>query len=314
MTKPFQSIRQLFGRVLGGRSADQGQSQHEGSTLGLGQASESSLAVAANHDSPHTNVKVFIEAPLADDLNSSNLEEASCHADIDTQTADTMKLPPVDAQALVDMDSNFVADERINAELMTNTAETGRSSADAERTIAFESLSGEIHKVERVDSSTEFSDALLDLGEARGSSPAAMAEDFVLDLGDEMAPHAKEDLFVGAIPEAPAAEDTTSFTNPFSEDLSEAAAPVPVFEERKDWSIAAESVAVEVAQTESEAGESIPASGASPANGPGLSPEAIDAIAESVVAQLSDKVVREIAWEVVPELAELLIKEKLEEK
>ena len=70
---------------------------------------------------------------------------------------------------------------------------------------------------------------------------------------------------------------------------------------------------VEVAQPESEAEASAPAS-SGPANLSDLSPEAIDAIAQRVVAQLSDKVVREIAWEVVPELSELLIRQKLKDK
>ncbi len=65
-----------------------------------------------------------------DAADSSNLEEATCHADIEMQTADTMKLPPVDAQAPAEIDSNFVADETIKTELMTNTAETESLQSD----------------------------------------------------------------------------------------------------------------------------------------------------------------------------------------
>ena len=97
-------------------------------------------------------------------------------------------------------------------------------------------------------------------------------DDPILDIGDETAAQAKEEFFVEAIPEA----------------------------------------RVEVTQPKGEAEESGRTSIARPANLSDLSPEAIDAIAQRVVAQLSDKVVREIAWEVVPELSELLIKQKLE--
>lgn len=44
-----------------------------------------------------------------------------------------------------------------------------------------------------------------------------------------------------------------------------------------------------------------------------LTPEAIDLIAERVVAKLSDRVVREIAWEVIPQVAESLVRRRIKE-
>lgn len=45
-----------------------------------------------------------------------------------------------------------------------------------------------------------------------------------------------------------------------------------------------------------------------------ISPEVMDAIIRRAVEQLSERVVEQIAWEVVPDLAELLIKRRLEEE
>ena len=47
--------------------------------------------------------------------------------------------------------------------------------------------------------------------------------------------------------------------------------------------------------------------------GSGLSPEAIDLIAERVVERISDRVVREIAWEVIPQIAEAIIKRRIKD-
>jgi CheY-like chemotaxis protein len=47
--------------------------------------------------------------------------------------------------------------------------------------------------------------------------------------------------------------------------------------------------------------------------GTGITPEAIDLIAERVVARLSDRVVREIAWEVIPQVAEALVRRRIKE-
>ena len=46
---------------------------------------------------------------------------------------------------------------------------------------------------------------------------------------------------------------------------------------------------------------------------PGLTPEAIELIAEKVVQRMSDRVVREIAWEVIPEVAEAIVRRRIKE-
>jgi hypothetical protein len=236
MTKPFESIRQLFGRVLGNNPA----AAPEYSTLGI-----------ANPEAPSTN----------GNGHSSEFAVESSAPDIETQTADTQRLPQVPPEFL------------------------GSRNRGARQS-----------RVAHDEGADEFGEALLDLDTHGGKAFAG--DDPYLDVLDETMPH--NDVFVEAIPEAMAAD----------EDSSDAAASVPAFEESENWPVATE-VVVEVVQPETRT-EDAPAS--SPANLSDLSPEAIDAIAQRVVAQLSDKVVREIAWEVVPELSELLIKQKLDEK
>jgi hypothetical protein len=240
MTKPFESIRQLFGRVLGNNPA----AAPEYSTLGI-----------ANPEAPSTNGNGH-SSEFA--VESSAPDSAP---DIETQTADTQRLPQVAPEFL-----------------------SSRNRGARQPRVAHD------------EGADEFGEALLDL-DVRGGKAFA-GDDPFLDVLEETAPH--DDVFVEAVPEAMASD----------EDSSDAAASVPAFEESEHWPVATE-VVVEVAEPETRT-EDAPAS--SLANLSDLSPEAIDAIAQRVVAQLSDKVVREIAWEVVPELSELLIKQKLDEK
>ncbi len=238
MTKTFESIRQLFGRVLGNNPA----AAREYSTLGI-----------AGPEAPATN----------GNGHASEFAVESSQPDIETQTADTQRLPQV-------------------APEFPSSRNGGASQP----------------RVAHDESADEFGGALLDLD--LGGGKAFAGDDPFLDVLDETVPY--DHVFVEAIPEAMAREDS-----------SDAAASVPALEESEHWP-AAPGAVVDVAQPEPKAEESAPASSVGPANLPDLSPEAIDAIAQRVVAQLSDKVVREIAWEVVPELSELLIKQKLEAK
>jgi hypothetical protein len=253
MTKPFESIRQMFGRMLGAKSAGEDRPAREFTMLG-------------------------ISTPEAQPLVNGNgqLDGGMSQSEIEVQTADTQRLPQLDAALL------------------------GRNGGARQTRVA------------HYEGADEFGDALLDLGDVRGAKTFA-SDDQILDVFDETGP--RDDFLVEAIREATArAQASAPFTDAPAEDSPAVAAPVPAFEESQEWSPATETVAVEVAQPGSKAEESAPVASASPANLSSFSPEAIDAIAQRVVAQLSDKVVREIAWEVVPELSELLIKQKLEEK
>jgi hypothetical protein len=248
MTKPFESIRQLFSRVLGNNPATEDTAARAYTTLGIGRP----------EPPPSTN----------GNGHSNSFAVENSQTDIETQTADTQRLPQLSAEFL------------------------GSRNGGASRP-----------RVAHDESADEFGDSLLDLGDVRGAKAFA-GDDPFLDVLDDAAPH--EDFFVEAIPEAPApAEDGRESVCQSGTGVS------PVIHAQDARATITE---VEVAHPESETEESTPASSASPANLSDLSPEAIDAIAQRVVARLSDKVVREIAWEVVPELSELLIKQKLEEK
>jgi hypothetical protein len=250
MTKPFESIRQLLGRMLGGKSAGEDRPAREFTTLGI----------STPEAQPFVN-------------GNGQLDGGMSQSEIEVQTADTQRLPQI------------------------NAAFPSRNGGSSQTRVAHD------------QGADEFGDALLDLGDVRGAKTFA-GDDQILDVFDETGPH--DGFLVEAIREATAqAETATPFTDAPAEDSPAVAAPVPAFE-NQEWSLATETVAVEVAEPESEAEESAPESSASVFNLSSFSPEAIDAIAERVVAQLSDKVVREIAWEVVPELSELLIKQKLE--
>jgi len=227
MTKPFSSLRQLFGRVLGNNPAGRDKAAREYSTLGIG-----------SPEAPSTN----------GNGHSSGFAVENSEPDIETQTADTQRLPQVAPE--------FPG---------------SRNSGAGQPRVAHD------------EGADEFGDALLDLDV--GGGKAFAGDDPFLDVLDETLAH--EEFFVEATPNGAAS----------AEDSSDAAAPVPAFEESEHWSAAPETA---VAQPEAKAEERAPAS--SPASLSDLSPEAIDAIAQRVVAQLSDKVVREIAWEVVPEL------------
>ncbi len=248
MTKPFQSIRQLFGRVLGNNPAGADTIAREYSTLGIG----SPEAQPSTNGNGHSN----------------GFAVENSEPDVEVQTADTQRLPQVAPEVL-----------------------GSRNGGASQPRVAHD------------ESADEFGDVLLDLGDVRDAKAFA-GDDPLLDVLDETAP--RDDVFVEAIPAATApAEDGRESVCQSGTGVS----PVIHAQDAR-----ATLTTVEVAHPESETEESAPASSASPANLSDLSPEAIDAIAQRVVAQLSDKVVREIAWEVVPELSELLIKQKLQEK
>ncbi len=75
MTKPFQSIRQLFGRVLGGKSAGADTAAHEYSTLGIGNLEAQ----------PSTN----------GNGQPDGFAVENSQTDLEAQTADTQRLPQV---------------------------------------------------------------------------------------------------------------------------------------------------------------------------------------------------------------------------
>lgn len=176
-------------------------------------------------------------------------------------------------------------------------------------------------------------DALLDLGDIEPpSAGAAEADEFFLDLFDESSEEAPstaqavaepaaqefvEGQVIGA--EAPPIEvepETTPEPQPSAWETSARAAypsdlsTAPTERLPDDYHIEAAANAL------AAGGQAAPL--AAPPAGQitldQISPEVIEAIARRAVEMLSERVVEQVAWEVVPQLAELLVKRKLEEK
>ena len=301
VTKPFQSIRQLVSRVgslLGARPRDPGESP-QFSTLGL----ESRAAPPSDDSVTQPNVTVLVEAPTMTEPDASNVAGNTCSTDIELQTADTMKLPPVDRES---------ANE---TKPQTHFVPTVDSSSDDE-------VSSEIHSIAvpetndmsnqqtlRPQSADLFNDAFLDLGDF-GSASTATTEDFILDLEGERSRTNDEATFHEPYLGHQAPPVTVEVIEAESADVTEADQTY----EGEGWTIVSAAVAEEPAESATASGGEHVSKEAEKVDLSNLSPEVVDMIARRAVEQLSEKVVREIAWEVVPELAELLIKKRLEEQ
>jgi hypothetical protein len=129
-------------------------------------------------------------------------------------------------------------------------------------------------------------DALLDIGDIEPPSSTVEADDFILDLQDEIHAPTQSTTFV-----EPSVVEVSAID--FSTDYVEASEPV---------------VTEQGAESPAYASSSTTGS----ATGSELSPEAIDAIARRVVELMSTRVIEQIAWEVVPQLSEMLVKQQLE--
>lgn len=319
VTKPFQSIRQLVSRVgslLSGKTPDEDGTAHEYSTLGLEHSdAATSAAPADNHSMPETNVKVFVEAPLMTETDSSHADEpaeSTSAADIDLQTADTMMLdtmrlariddePPAPAVKAIAYAQDDTAEMQPAIKTENEVTSATRPPKMSEQPT---------NQARPSHGAAVFDDALLDLGDFDSATQRALADDVILDLDFEepvREPLGERLSELGATAAQPVPESVVFAAAAPAEMIAVAPsyenAPVAVVEPQ-EWAIVTQAPPVSVVEEEPSAGEPKLA----------LSPAAIDAIAHRVVEQLSEKVVREIAWEVVPELAELLIKKKLEEQ
>ncbi len=326
VTKPFQSIRQLVGRVgtlLGGKAADAEDTGHEYSTLGITRADAGAPAAPDHHAMAETNVPVFVEAASITDHGSPEVVDepvaTTCAADVELQTADTQKLERIDDEPASQVVEPI---ERI-ASAQDNTIET-EPAIEVEQKLESPpevgpgeqmSTDGAPYMNEEPNPQTSpppgaavLNDALLDLGDFSSSPSSAVAEDLVLDLEYEEAVSTSTVAATDSVPDTVAPVEVVSVAEVCAIDSVFEDQPV-VVAELQEWTIVAESPAAAALPVDIVAQDQ-----GSSAPDPGLTPEVIDAIARRAVEHLSEKVVREIAWEVVPELAELLIKQKLEEQ
>jgi CheY-like chemotaxis protein len=339
VTKPFQSIRQLVGRVgtlLGGKGGNANDASHEYSMLGLDRQEGVQTTAPDKETMAEPEVKVFVEAASMTEHETSEpafeATGSACAADVALQTADTQQLEPIQAGNSVALAGDNAVYSQPQANDIQEPVSAPPIQYAQDDTVEMEPAMTPAAKLSPPDGGTEQhqpsanvpemeaasegqtappqtrsagNDGLLDLGHMGGPTQSAVSADLILDLEFEEPASAS----VAAVPVYESAEVAGALP-------AEIIAPEPTYYELpaievQEWEIAAAApaeAAPPAAVTEPET--------ASEPDEPdlGLSPEVIDAIARRAVELLSEKVVREIAWEVVPELAELLIKKKLEEQ
>ena len=287
VTKPFQSIRELVSRVgslLGRQDAEKKDSAKGFSTLGLDQTEAASAVPETSVPDEQPNVRVFVEAPVMEDADADSAEE---HAppDIELQTADTMKLEPIDDAVAKARAAGADADDSVEVEVIEEREELEPAIIEYE-TMSSAPRQGMTYQSMPTEVAASFDESVLDLGDVDSFASSPADEDFVLDLDVETV-----NVLTQRAPRV--AGESATGTGPV---------------EAEGWMFS------HGGQGKVEAPHEHAPVEASNVNAGNLSPEVIDAISRRVVEQLSEKVVREIAWEVVPELSELLIKERLNKR
>lgn len=281
VAKPFQSIRQLVSRVsslLQDSEAVKKQPSDDYAIPGLPETE----SISSDEPPDEPNVTVLVEAPILETHEPTPPPAPSTAADVELQTADTIRLDQTSEDRHLDdtieMEPEEIvqsaAEQHMNVEWIQRAQELARDSAPP--------LSAPVTD-----------EPLLDIEDDMTGQQAA--DEVVLDLDFEDR-HTVEALYespVNRLTDVAASEVATSESVPAMQvpSISETQKPEVV----ADVATSARATTLETQELE-------------------LSPAAIEAIAKRVVERMSDKAVRDIAWEVVPELAELLIKRKLEEK
>ncbi|HEY0003708.1 MAG TPA: response regulator [Pyrinomonadaceae bacterium] len=331
LTKPFQSIKQLIGKVgklLGGGAADEDM--------------KSTMRLTRPDDAP---------AP-ATSMNEEELERA---------TADTAPLPAVHVEREGQMQSGaaslhessdeaqpfeYAAMSSPASESLSGILDQQDEDLPAFETAAHQQAVDEdqvqenwqpFHMEEirenayaqagtgpQVNVAANADDMLLDLGDPETASTNQEPDDFILDLEDQ--------AFYGS-PQSQQAAAPSQNVYAASDILEEERTqPAASSASLAGWQATGEAdrdESLSMAEPQPEAAQDAPlaqppqaeSASAAASHAPAglitldqLAPEVIEAIARRAVEQLSERVVQEIAWEVVPQLAELLIKRRLEEE
>ena len=351
LTKPFQSIRTLIGKV-GGLLSGGGASQ-EATTRKLAPPPE-----AEKENRPETD---FLErstadtAPLPQHEREQQRASAASYNDLsmDDELIETM---PGYGYAGGGPTGTDAQDPRMTAQYSAaDFAEAGISSpqepapAAQEKEEAFDGYattrmsepaptpepaparSAQPASVGRASAFASSDDTLLDLGDLDAPPALVEADDFILDLQDEAAQqtpfetaqeeeYAEGQAYAGE--QAGAYATSVEEASPVSE-YQPAAAETP----REDFYAGEQTAPTErlpegfqfagaaatpAAEDESQAPAAAATAGQITLEQ--LSPEVIEAIARRAAELLSERVVEQIAWEVVPDLAERLIKRRLEQE
>jgi CheY-like chemotaxis protein len=312
LTKPFQSIRQLVQKV--------------GALLGKKPSKET----ATQELPPITHI-------VEPDRSVSDTIEIS--------TADTRPLSPLSQDKsfnrVADRHEQSFADLTFEEELAALPAKPEKltESKHDEIMSPFESIQEPFgafapektevvaapFSAQRSTSSINFShsagadDALLDLGELDPPLSSVEADDFILELRDELLPQPSNHAPSAETAMPVAAEVSTErasarIVGTVAAPLHVEAAPISpiesaVYSGYSDSApgLAASSAKVDVSDPATHPPISAP-------TGTAISPELVEMIARRVVELMSAEVIERIAWEVVPQLSELMIKKQLDDR
>jgi CheY-like chemotaxis protein len=354
LTKPFQSIRTLIGKVGNLLTGGGSRESEEATTRRLAPLPEAEKENRSNAD--YLERSTADTAPLPDvhegeDAESGGVSRENSFADLSmddemiettpasdygsaghsTQTRPTAQYSAADlkdagiAQA-VENSPAPAQEETVHAPL----EETVGAFAPAQTSEPAPVAASQPQAATRASGFASSDDSLLDLGDMQPPHAMTEADDFFLDLLDETPQKAQDVVKAQVIGEEGHAEFAP---------VEAEATPVAGYERAQEahyqtqQDFPADSrlalterlpddYQLEAAASASPASEATPESSAAESRAPHagqitleqLSPEVIDAIARRAVEQLSEQVVEQIAWEVVPQLAELLIKRRLEDE
>ena len=351
LSKPFQSIRDLIGKVgslLGGKQPDdatreetEARAVDAGSDAPRARDERAAAASADAGDVPHAQPSVA--SPSFSDVSMDDELIEATPAEEFGSTAERQPTPLVSEIA-----GAFNEFEEMSGR-GTSPRESESFAAAPPREAAVEAHAARPAFATHAASAALADDALLDLGGVDAPPSSPDADDFVLDIDldepppaprarRESAPPSSRPDFAAALAEAAhgvsadvkeshAAEShARDFIEPQVVPAGQGARPSEDLSVEGDVSRPpVEALAQESAPAQFES-EGTPESSASVQTATSaaaaergidpqqLSPEVIDTIARRAVELMSERAVQEIAWEVVPALAERLIKERLDKQ
>ncbi|MDQ6786248.1 MAG: response regulator [Acidobacteriota bacterium] len=300
LTKPFQSIRQLVGKVTALLGSPE--NTFSGEEAATDESEETSLSGNAHQIWSQTDSATEDETLPVDETDENTIEINQIRSLPADESQKFSSRLPVELSGKTDSisaeqstnenASEPVTDETFQSENTTDVSENSASSFFETSTDfkqnsidASENVSGEKDKK---DASANGDISLLELDDINLLDLSPVTGDGVLDFQDE----------------------TIDIIKPFEQDAREDFAP-PVREFQPE---ASPETLIQSSDSQENVEQKTDMTATQSFDTANLSPEIIDAIATRVVEKLSDKVIREIAWEVVPQLADLIIQKMAQDK
>ena len=314
LTKPFQSIRQLVqkvGALLGKKPSKETATQE---LPPITHIVESDSSVSDSLEISTADTRPL--SPLSFDKSFTRVADRREQSFADLTFEEELAAVPAQPEKLIESKhdeimSPFESIHEPFGAFAPETAEVVSAPFTAQRSTTSMNFSH----------STGADDALLDLGELDPPSSSVEADDFILDLRDELAAPQPSNSAPQVESVSPPATELfaereyahldNSVAAPLHADV--AAAKTVETAEHSGFSDSAPVVSdssVEVDVVDSQISSSPLSAPASTT----ISPEMVEIIARRVVELMSAEVIERIAWEVVPQLSELLIKKQLDEQ